>query len=344
MGEIDFKCVRLSDFTTIKLGGGSDMFVECRTDKDLLNAVSYAVGHGLPFHVLGGGSNTVFPDEGYCGVIVYVNTKGIEKSGDLFSVKAGERWDDFVSYSVSLGYSGIECLSGIPGSVGATPIQNVGAYGAEVSSVVECVKAIDVRSLKVVEFSNEECGFSYRDSRFKSGDKNRFIVTEVVFRLNANGIPEIKYKELDDYLGTYHGIYSLNNVRDAVMNIRRKKSMVYDESDGDSHSCGSFFTNPVLDSSEFESFVSVCKSLKLEVNSYRTGDRFKISAAWLIEKAGFEKGFTENGIGLSSKHTLAIVNRGGTASGLIKFSERIKESVYDKFKVKLEREPVVVFG
>lgn len=351
MGEIDFKCVKLSDFTTIKLGGESDKFVECSSDKDLLNAVSYATENRLPFHVLGGGSNTIFPDNGYSGVIIYVNTKGIEKSGDLFSVKAGERWDDFVSYSVSLGYSGIECLSGIPGSVGATPIQNVGAYGAEVSNVIETVKAIEVSTLKTVEFKNAECGFSYRDSRFKSADKNRFIITEVVFRLNPSGIPDIKYKELDDYLGTYHGVNSLNIdkgtlsiVRDAVINIRKKKSMVYDENDRDSHSCGSFFTNPVLNSAEFESFIALCKSMNLEPKSYRAGEKYKISAAWLIEKSGFEKGYTVNGIGFSNKHSLAIVYRGGTSGELLKFSEKVMETVNNKFKVKLEREPVVVFG
>ena len=344
MSDFNFRSVKLSDYTTIKLGGAASKFVECRTDKDLFDAVAFAAEHGLRFHVLGGGSNTVFPDEGFDGMIVYVNTKGIEKSGDLFAVKAGERWDDFVKFAVGLNYSGVECLSGIPGSTGATPIQNVGAYGAEVSNVIETVKAIDVRTLKAVEFKNAECDFSYRNSRFKSEDKNKYIVTEVVFRLNASRAAEIKYKELDDYLGTYHGIYSLNNVRDAVMSIRGKKSMVYDENDGDSHSCGSFFTNPVLNSAEFESFISVCKSLNLEANSFKAGDKYKISAAWLIEKSGFEKGYTENGIGISNKHTLAIVNRGGSASELIEFSERIKQTVYNKFKISLEREPEVVLG
>ena len=200
MSDLNFSTVKLSEYTTIKLGGTSNKFVECRTDKDISRAVAYASEHNFPFHVLGGGSNTIFQDNGYSGIIIYVNSKGIEKSGNLFSVKAGERWDDFVKYAVGLNYSGIECLSGIPGSTGATPIQNVGAYGQEVSSVIETVKAIDVHTLNIVEFNNKECNFSYRNSRFKSADKNRFIVTEVVFRLNPTGIPEIKYKELDDFL------------------------------------------------------------------------------------------------------------------------------------------------
>jgi len=351
MSDLNFRSVKLSDYTTIKLGGAASKFVECRTDKDISDAIVYAKQNKTPFHVLGGGSNTVFPDEGYDGMIIYVNTKGIEKAGDLFSVKAGERWDDFVKYAVGLNYSGIECLSGIPGSAGATPIQNVGAYGQEVSNVIETVKAIDVDTLNIVEFSNKECNFSYRNSRFKSTDKNRYLVTDVVFRLNPSGVPEIKYKELDDYLGTYHGNNSLNKdkgtlliVRDAVLAIRRKKSMVYDENDMDSHSCGSFFTNPVLNSAEFDDFITVCKSLNLEANSYRAGDKFKVSAAWLIEKTGFEKGYTENGIGISNKHTLAIVNRGGSTFDLINLSEKIKKTVYNKFKISLEREPELVRG
>jgi UDP-N-acetylmuramate dehydrogenase len=342
MSDLKFSTVKLSDYTTIKLGGYSDKFVECTTDKDISDAIAYASEHKLSFHVLGGGSNTVFSDKGYDGIIINVNTKGIEKSGDHFSVKAGERWDDFVRYAVGLNYSGIECLSGIPGSTGATPIQNVGAYGVEVSNVIETVKALDVKTLNIVEFSNKECNFSYRNSRFKSSDKNKYIVTEVIFKLNPSGVPEIKYKELDDYLGTYHGINSLNKVRDAVLNIRRKKSMVYDESDKDSFSCGSFFTNPVLNSKEFDGFLSVCKSLNLEANSYKSGDCFKISAAWLIENSGFSKGLTENGIGISNKHTLAIVNRGGSTVDLINLSEKIKKTVYNKFKISLEREPELV--
>lgn len=342
MSDLKFSTVKLSDYTTIKLGGVASKFVECTTDKDLYEVVGYAVENKIPYHILGGGSNTVFPDKGYDGMIIYVNTKGVEKSGDHFSVKAGERWDDFVKYAVGLNYSGIECLSGIPGSTGATPIQNVGAYGQEVSNVIEKVKAIEVGTLKVIEFSNKECNFSYRNSRFKSSDKNKYVVTDVVFRLNPSGVPEIKYKELDDYLGTYHENISLTIVRDSVLTIRRKKSMVYDENDKDSYSCGSFFTNPVLNSTEFDAFISVCKGLNLEANSFKSGDGFKISAAWLIENAGFTKGLTENGIGISNKHTLAIVNRGGSTVDLLNFSEKIRKTVYNKFKISLEREPELV--
>jgi UDP-N-acetylmuramate dehydrogenase len=342
MSDLKFSTVKLSDYTTIKLGGMANKFVECTTDKDLYEVVGYAVENKIPFHLLGGGSNTVFSDDGYDGMIIYVNTKGIERTGDLFAVKAGERWDDFVKYAVGLNYSGIECLSGIPGSTGATPIQNVGAYGQEVSNVIEKVKAIEVDTLKVVEFSNKECNFSYRNSRFKSSDKNKYVVTEVVFRLNPSGVPEIKYKELDDYLGTYHGNNSLTIVRESVLTIRRKKSMVYDENDKDSFSCGSFFTNPVLNSTEFDGFISVCKGLNLEANSYKSGEGFKISAAWLIENSGFTKGLTENGIGISNKHTLAIVNRGGTTVDLLNFSEKIRKTVHNKFKISLEREPELV--
>jgi len=349
MSDVNFKSVKLSDFTTMKLGGVSNRFVECKNDDDIKSALCFASENKLPFHILGGGSNSVFSDEGYDGVLLYINSKGIEKTGDVFSVKAGERWDDFVRFAVELGYSGVECLSGIPGSVGATPIQNVGAYGQEAAGVIVCVKAIETESLKFVEFNKVDCDFSYRNSRFKSADRNRYVVTEVVFRLDAAGEAEIKYKELNDYLGTYEGFNRLENgkdklaaVREAVMVIRRRKGMVYDECDADSFSCGSFFTNPVLNEKEFDGFISVCKSLNIEARSFKAGEGFKISAARLIEKAGFEKGFTENGIGISSKHTLAIVNRGGTTKGLIDFSEKIRAAVKEKFKIELVREAVLI--
>lgn len=349
MSDLKFKSVMLSDFTTIKLGGAANMFVECVCDDDILKSLTFAREKKIRFQVLGGGSNSVFSDEGFDGVVLFINSKGIEKSGDTFSVKAGERWDDFVKFAVGLGFSGVECLSGIPGSAGATPIQNVGAYGQEVADVIVCVRAIDTESLKFVEFSKVDCDFSYRSSRFKSADRNRFVITDVSFKLNAAGAAEIKYKELNDFLGTYEGFNLLENgkdklaaVRDAVIAIRRGKGMVYDECDAESFSCGSFFTNPVLNEKEFDDFIFVCKSLNVEARSFKVGEGYKVSAAWLIEKAGFEKGFTENGVGISSKHTLAIVNRGGTTRELIDFAERIRMSVFEKFKIELVREPVVV--
>jgi UDP-N-acetylmuramate dehydrogenase len=345
---MNIRSVKLSDYTTIKLGGMSNKFIECINEDDILEAVAYAKKNKLSIQVLGGGSNTIFPDEGFTGVILYINTKGIKKSGSIFSVKAGEKWDEFVEHTINLNYSGLECLSGIPGSTGATPIQNVGAYGQEVSNAIHYIKTVNIQTLQFMEFSNNECGFSYRNSRFKSQDKNKYIITEVLFALNPSGETKIEYKELIEYLETYpqYNLFSnsdkLKAIREATLNIRRKKSMVYDENDGDSYSCGSFFTNPILNSKQFEKFCNICLEFGLESKSYKNGEEFKISAGWLIENSGFYKGFTENGIGISNKHSLAIVNRGGSTKDLICFAEKIKEEVLKKFTISLELEPELV--
>ena len=350
MNELVFKTVRLSDFTTIRLGGITERFFECKSDDDILKAVRFAKENNLKFHILGGGSNTVFSDNGYDGIVIFINTKGIvNTSGNFYMAKAGVEWDSFVELVTDEGFSGVECLSGIPGKVGATPIQNVGAYGQDVSEVISSVKAIDVETLDFVNFNNNMCAFSYRNSRFKSNEKGRYVITEVTFRLDSYGATDIRYKELADYLGTYGGYNSFNNnrdklvfVRNAVLDIRKKKSMVYDLNDKNSYSCGSFFTNPVLDKERFSKFIEMCDNLSLNPVSYKSGNDFKVSAAWLIENSGFHKGSNENGIGISSNHSLALVNRGGTTEGLIKFSEKIVNTVFDKFGIKLVREPELI--
>lgn len=344
------KKVQLSEYTTIRLGGYADMFIECKTDEEIPEAILYAKSHKINYHILGGGSNTVFSDDGFEGVIIYINTKGITDEGDgYFKVKAGEEWDSFVNHVTTKGFSGIECLSGIPGSVGATPIQNVGAYGQEVSEVINSVNVINTENMNIMCFEKGECDFSYRNSRFKTHDKNKYVITEVIFKLNRNGISEIRYKELSDYLGTY-GLYnSFNNnkdklvcVRDAVLDIRRRKSMVFDLNDKDSYSCGSFFTNPVLETNGYKKFIDICLKLNLNPVIFKYGDKHKVSAAWLIENAGFEKGRTEEGIGISAKHTLALVNRGGTTKSLLTFKEKIVKTVFEKFGIKLSVEPEIV--
>lgn len=349
MSNISFKTVKLSDFTTIKLGGQADKFVECVNDDDIINAVKYARENNLPFQVLAGGSNSIFVDDGFSGVLIYINTKGIIHKNDLFTVKAGENWDSFVNYILNNGWGGIECLSGIPGSVGATPIQNVGAYGQEVSEVIKSVKAINTNTLEYEVFDNKSCGFSYRSSRFKSSDKGKYIITEVIFELKFNAAPVIKYKDLKELLENDE-LYNLlkNNIskliliRNTVLKIRAAKSMIYNENDGDSISCGSFFTNPIIDSSSYEEFLNKCSELNLQPVCYKTGEQFKVSAAWLIENSGFNKGHTENGIGISSKHSLALVNRGGSTKDLINFSEKIQNNVLLKFGINLIREPELI--
>ena len=349
MVNVNFKTVKLSDFTTIKLGGQADKFVECVSDDDIVNAVKYARENKLPFQVLAGGSNSIFADEGFSGMVIYIDTKGIDNKGDLFTAKAGECWDSFVDHTLNSGWGGIECLSGIPGSAGATPIQNVGAYGQEVSEVIKSVKALDTKTLEYEIFNNESCEFSYRNSRFKSRDKGNYIITEVTFELKFNAEPVIKYKDLQDLLKNDELYNSLQNniskllyVRNAVLKIRAAKSMIYNENDGDSISCGSFFTNPIIDASAYEEFLNKCSELNLQPVCYKSGEQFKVSAAWLIENSGFNKGHTENGIGISSKHSLALVNRGGSTKDLINFSEKIQNKVLLKFGINLIREPELI--
>lgn len=349
MVNITFKTVNLSDFTTIKLGGQADKFIECVNDDDIVNAVKYARENNLPFQVLAGGSNSIFSDEGYSGLVIYINTKGINHINDLFTVKAGENWDSFVEFTLNNGWGGIECLSGIPGSVGATPIQNVGAYGQEVSEVIKSVKAINTKTLEYEVFDNKSCGFSYRNSRFKSLDKGNYIITEVTFNLKFNAEPVIRYKDLNGLLINNELYNSLKNniskllfVRNTVLNIRAGKSMIYKENDPDSISCGSFFTNPIIASDAYKEFLHKCSELNLPPVCYKTGKHYKISAAWLIENSGFNKGYSENGIGISSKHSLALVNKGGSTKDLISFSEKIQNEVFLKFGINLIPEPELI--
>lgn len=344
------KDILLSEYTTIGLGGFADYFIECNSEEDIINAISYAKSNKKRYHILGGGSNTVFSDNGFNGIVIYINTKGIsdDENGN-FIVKAGMEWDTFVEYTVKKGFSGIECLSGIPGNTGAAPIQNIGAYGQEVSESIVSVKVIDTENMETITFDNERCNFSYRNSMFKAHKSKRYVITDVIFRLEKSSNPEIRYKELSDYLGTYGEYNSFNNNRDkilfirkAVLEIRRRKSMVFDLNDPDTISCGSFFTNPVLSQDNHLKFIELCNRFNLIPVSYKYDGSHKVSAAWLIENAGFAKGITENGIGISSKHTLALVNRGGTTESLINFSEKIIKTVFEKFGIRLSVEPVII--
>ncbi|MDD5363226.1 MAG: UDP-N-acetylmuramate dehydrogenase [Ignavibacteria bacterium] len=338
----------LSGQTTIKLGGPAKNFIECKSEDEIIEVLLHASENNLNVFVLGGGSNVIFDDGGYEGIILKTGLKGIDFSGDTVSVKAGEDWDEFVKLTVDNDYAGLECLSGIPGTTGATPIQNVGAYGQEVGNVITLVKAIDRQTLKKVTFTNEDCEFSYRKSRFKKRETDRYVITEVIFELKQSGEPEIKYPELEKYIGTYVDLKSLNSsndrllaVRDAVLKIRRNKSMIYDENDADSHSCGSFYTNPVLNREDFNKFMGICTEKSLKPPYFKEGKNFKISAAWLIENAGFKKGYTINGMGISNKHTLALVNRGGTTKDLMHLSNLIISGVFDVFGIRPEMEPIL---
>lgn len=340
--------ISLNKYTSIKLGGKAKFFCECKTEKDLIECLDYAKTNNLKIQILGGGSNTIFSDEGFDGLVIKIDLQGISIHNDfkdniIIKVSAGEEWDDFVKYCIENKFAGVECLSGVPGSVGATPIQNVGAYGQEVKDTIIFVKAIDREAYKQMMFANEDCLFGYRTSRFKTIDKEKYIVTEVLFKLRKDGKPEIKYPELEKYLISKNNVdFSLEDVRNAVIELRKKKAMVIDENEPDSVSCGSFFVNPVLTEQEFNTF---CKKLNFESDSipnYLTEVGIKLSAAWLIENAGFKKGYTKNGVGISNKHSLALVNRGGTAKDLLILAEEIHAKVFDKFEIVLEKEPILV--
>lgn len=340
---------KLSGHTTISLGGIAKKFISCADENAIIEVLKYSITESEKIQIISGGSNIIFQDKGYNGIVMKINNKGIKSitNGDdeILTVKAGESWDDFVKHCISEGYQGIECMSGIPGSVGATPVQNVGAYGQEVKDVIASLKAINRETLENIVISKEECNFRYRQSRFKNTDRDKFIITEVTFVLNKNKSPEIKYPELEKYIREnieYKASESIREkleiIRKAVIALRKKKSMVIDEIDPNSKSCGSFFTNPVITEKEFNEL----KSRVTDFPFYKTEDGYKIPAAWLIENSGFRKGYRLNGAGISENHSLAIINCGGKTADILKLAMDIELSVLNKFGIRLEKEPVIV--
>jgi len=327
--------------TTIGLGGLARWFARCRTTDDIRASLEFARRSKLPVQVFAGGSNIIFHDEGFEGVVLQVCLPGYSAEdttdGALVTVGAGEPWDAVVLRTVSRGWGGIECLSGIPGSAGATPVQNVGAYGQEVAETIVSVSAIDRETLRDTAFTQEECGFGYRESRFKGVDANRFIITAVRFRLAARPAADISYPELAREIDERGAARTPAAVREAVLALRRKKSMVIDPSDPNSRSVGSFFMNPVV---PLEFFEKRLKSLALP--TYPAPGGVKLSAAWLVEHAGFPKGTRRGGACISERHALAIVNRGGTTADVLTLAADIERRVEEKFGVRLRREPVIV--
>lgn len=343
------KDILLSEHTTISAGGKAKKFISCEDEETIIEVLNYSKNEKEKLQVISGGSNVIFQDKGYDGIVMKINIKGIEfknaGENEIVTVKAGENWDEFVLNCINRGLQGIECMSGIPGFVGAAPVQNVGAYGQEVKDVIVNVKAVDRESLVIKYFTKEECIFSYRQSRFKNNDKDKYVITEVSFILKRNKSPEIKYPELEKYINE-NTAYNLAGTvqeklmiaRNSVLVLRRKKSMVIDDKDPNTKSCGSFFMNPVLNEKEF-------KELKLKISEfpfYKNGEEYKIPAAWLIENSGFKKGFRINGAGISENHSLAIINCGGKTSDILALAEKIEKGVKSNFGIKLIREPVVV--
>ncbi|ARP70646.1 UDP-N-acetylenolpyruvoylglucosamine reductase [Streptomyces pluripotens] len=339
----------LAPLTTFRLGGPAQRLVTASTDAEVIAAVREADHSGTPLLIIGGGSNLVIGDDGFDGTALRIATRGVGLSGTTLELAAGEVWTDAVARAVEAGLAGVECLAGIPGSAGATPIQNVGAYGQEVSSTITEVIAYDRRSGETVTLTNGECAFAYRHSLFKS-DPERYVVLRVRFELeDAGGLSApVKYAEAARALGVEPGDrVPLADARETVLKLRAGKGMVLDPEDHDTWSAGSFFTNPILTEEQFAAF-RACVRERLgagaEPPAYPAGEgRTKTSAAWLIDKAGFTKGYGTGPARISTKHTLALTNRGGAGTeDLLALAREVVAGVREAFGITLVNEPVTV--
>jgi len=345
--------IPLASLTTLHLGGAAKHFVEVNVESELNLALAWAKERALPAFILGGGSNLLVPDEGFEGLVIALKTRGmatlrsVNAKGEAcmrIMAAAGEPWDAFVAHTVDQGWQGLECLSGIPGLVGATPVQNVGAYGQEVSDTIVAVWAFDRNEGHARWLTPADCEFAYRDSALKR-DAGRFVVLNVTFELRLNAPPAIHYAELQKALAHLENP-SLQQTRETVIALRKKKSMVYDTGDVNHRSAGSFFTNPIVTSEVAHAVVERARALGIEgdVPQWKTQDgRIKLAAGWLIERAGVTKGLRVGNVGVSTAHTLALVHHGGGTTGeLLAFAEDVKRRVHEAFGVELEREPVLL--
>ena len=343
--------IPLAPLTTFRLGGPARFFAEVTSPGEVTEAVTFARARNLPLFVLGGGSNLVVSDSGWPGLVLKVATSGIERRPGhndegkvLFDVGAGESWDRFVSQAVVAQCAGVECLTGIPGSVGGTPVQNVGAYGQEVSETIESVEVFDLDDGQVRELCREACGFEYRSSIFNTSERGRFIILRVAYALTPGGEPYLKYADLKRHFEGRETAPNLAETREAVRHIRASKGMLIVPGDPDCQSAGSFFKNPVLSQAQHEQLEARAHAKGLTVPSYPALEsRKKVSAAWLVEKSGFARGYGFGHVGISSKHTLAIINRGGaSAREVVALKDQIQHRVEEIWGVRLEPEPVFV--
>lgn len=340
--------VSLADLTTLKIGGRARFFAAAESEEQIVKAVDFAAKNDLKVFVLGGGSNVLVADRGFDGLVLQIALKGVSISFETNQIArvragAGEDWEAFCGFCVENNLQGVECLSGIPGCVGGTPVQNVGAYGQEVSETIVSVSCFDRQHRRLIELSNLECRFAYRTSIFNTIEKNRYIVTAVTYALRRNGEPKIVYRDLQNYFAGQTP--TLPEARRAVLEIRRAKSMVIDKNDPNSVSAGSFFKNPIVSKKEFEIIKeNACSNGFENVPFYQTdAENVKIPAAWLIEKSGIEKGFAFGRVGISANHSLAIINRGGASAGdVISLKNFIQTKVKESFNIELKPEPVFV--
>ena len=331
--------IPLAPLTTLEVGGPARYFVDARTERDVIEAFQFGRSEDLSVFVLGGGSNVLISDEGYDGLVIRIAVLGVHSDTGVITAAAGENWDALVDHAVSDGLAGIECLSGIPGTVGGTPVQNVGAYGQEVSETIRAVRCFDRKTGQTVSLNNEQCGFAYRTSIFNTVERDRYVVLSVSYSLVKNGAPRLIYKDLVDHFGDREP--DVADVRKAVLSIRRAKSMVIDPVDPNRRSAGSFFKNPVVSRERFDEIADLIKE---KVPHFPAGEAgVKIPAAWLIERSGFAKGTAMGRAGISTNHTLAIINRGGaSAAEILELKNSIQKAVSGKFKIELVPEPVFI--
>jgi len=340
--------VSLAPLTTMKVGGPARYFVENKTIAEVQGAVAFGRSRNLPLFVLGGGSNLVVSDAGWPGLVLKVGITGIDERNEngkaIFDVGAGEEWDKFAARAVARNCAGVECLSGIPGSVGGTPVQNVGAYGQEAAETIESVLTLDLRDDQIRELCGEACGFSYRTSIFNTSERGCYIILRVTYGLTPGGQPRIDYADLKRHFSGRQQIPTLADTREAVRRIRASKAMLITPGDADARSVGSFFKNPVLSSEQHEDLSRRAAARGLQIPSYPALDaQHKISAAWLVEHSGFSKGYDSGHVAISSKHALAIVNRGGaTAADVVALKEHIQHRVQEIWSICLQPEPVFV--
>jgi len=338
--------VALAPYTTLGVGGRARWFVEATDEATLREALGWSRARGVALRMLGGGSNVVVADAGVEALVVRIGLRGVttREAGRVVDVTAaaGEPWDDLVALAVTRGWTGLECLSGIPGLVGATPMQNVGAYGQEVSDTVVAVRALDTTTGQAVTLSPAECGFAYRDSAFKSREPGRYVVLAVTYRLRPGAAPTLGYADVERAVAA-RGLTAptLADVRASVLAIRRAKSMVLDPDDPNRRSCGSFFTNPIVTPDAVGHVAERAGDPKLPRWPQADGG-VKLSAAWLIERAGFRRGQREGAVGLSTAHALAIVaHDGARAADVLAFARRLQDTVAERFGVRLALEPAV---
>lgn len=350
--------ISLAPLTTLKIGGNARYFIKAETEAEVVMGLQFADERNLPVFILGGGSNVLIADTGFDGLVLQIALLGVEsgewrwESGKLrtdsdsqlstlnsqfITAGAGEDWDELVAYCVANDLAGVECMSGIPGFVGGTPVQNVGAYGQEVAETIVSVRCLDRESLEIVTLTNAECGFTYRTSIFNSTKRDRYVVLSVAFALKKGGKPKVAYKDIAERFGERQP--SLQDVRDVVLQIRRSKSMVIDADDPNSQSAGSFFKNPIVSRQRLAELQASYERIPF----FEFGESVKIPAAWLIENAGFQKGFALGNAGISTNHTLALVNRGGaSAAEILSLKAEIQRFVEEKFGILLQPEPVFV--